>query len=154
MVHDEFKTLEEEEGKAKKNTILSVLLLIFSFFGFLDTLYLSVKEILASPVSCFIFQGCSQVLGSSYSKIFGLPLSFYGLIFYLAIFVLTIRYLESKKEKIIKWIFGLSILGILCAVYFLILQFAVIRAECVYCLFSVFNSTIIFVVSFVGFKRK
>ena len=98
MVHDEFKTLEEEEGKAKKNTILSVLLLIFSFFGFLDTLYLSVKEILASPVSCFIFQGCSQVLGSSYSKIFGLPLSFYGLIFYLAIFVLTIRYLELKNS--------------------------------------------------------
>lgn len=128
--------------------ILSWVILVLSFIGFIDATYLAIKKFFASPLPCYIFQGCDVVNTSSYSNIFGIPNSLLGAIFYLAVFILTVRFLETKNFAYFKAIFYLSILGFLMALYLTVLQVFVIKALCIYCLISAIDSTLIFALTF------
>ncbi len=137
--------METFQSDLKKWVIWTFLFL--SFIGFLDALYLTVKGIFGSPITCYIFEGCRNVTDSPYAKIFGIPLSFFGAAFYLLLFIFSIRYLETKNIKILKLLFYLAIFGFLFALYLLILQFFVIKALCIYCLISSFISISLFIIS-------
>ncbi|MBI5401694.1 vitamin K epoxide reductase family protein [Candidatus Wolfebacteria bacterium] len=126
---------------------------VLSFVGFLNALYLFVKKIFGSPITCYIFKGCEAVTNSPYSLIFGIPLSFFGVLFYLAIFLVSVRYFQTQNVKLFKIIFYFACLGLLFALYYLFLQIFVIKALCVYCLVSAAVSVGLFITGLISLKN-
>ena len=63
--------------------------LALSFAGMVDTLYLSLSRD-SGPISCHVTEGCGDVLNSVYSEVGGIPLSWFGLAFYVAVFAAAV----------------------------------------------------------------
>jgi uncharacterized membrane protein len=81
--------------------------------------------------------GCNEVAASPYARILGLPVGYYGVVFYLYMFGLAALLAFDPVSR------GLRLGAILCAglgvlflLYFMVLQVALIRAFCIYCLIS------------------
>jgi uncharacterized membrane protein len=111
-----------------------ILILIFSFFGFVFSLYLYLNR----PDSSFCtFSGCNYVLNSKFSKTLGIENSLLGVFYFLMIGVLA--YLN--KEKFLKI---LSTAGAIFALYFIFVMFFILKEICYYCLIIDISAIIIF----------
>ena len=156
----------------------SRLYIVLSLIGFIDATYVTVKFYLRSPLNCLVFKNCSQVINSSYSQIFSIPLSLYGAVFYLTIFLLTVYYVDvttrrnihlepfgpelrveglaeradTKKPAAIKIIFWLTGFGFLFSLYLLFIQAFLLNQFCLYCLISAAASILLFLNSLYNFK--
>ena len=124
--------------------IIAIVFLIISFIGFLDSSYLTVQHYRGEPLSCAIFTGCETVAESKYAMVGPIPLALLGLLYYLAIFILTVAYFDTKKERLLLLAALFTIPGFLASVYFVYLQLFVIKAICLYCIISAVSSTILF----------
>ncbi len=130
-------------------TLATSLILLFSFFGILDTVYLSYHTITKKPVACFFFpaEWCMKVQYSKQSRTLGIPNSFAGFAFYLAIFVLTILFLQGSVTFLpIQIIIGV---GFLFALYFTVVQAFVLHAFCTWCVVSAINFLVLALAAFV-----
>ena len=124
--------------------IIAIVFLIISFIGFLDSSYLTVQHYRGEPPSCAIFTGCETVAESKYAVAGPIPLALLGLLYYLAIFILTVAYFDTKKERLLLLAALLTIAGFLASLYFVYLQLFVIKAICLYCMISAASSTALF----------
>src|SRR3972149_294511 len=127
-----------------KAKVIAIVFLIISFIGFLDSSYLTVQHYRGEPPSCAIFTGCETVAESKYAIVGPIPLALLGLLYYLAIFILTVAYFDTKKERLLLLAALFTIPGFLASVYFVYLQLFVIKAICLYCIISAVSSTILF----------
>jgi len=132
-----------------------------ALLGFVDATYLSAQHFLGAIPPCAIVSGCETVLTSPYATPFlGIPLALLGAIYYLIVFLLIIFYRETESELFLKIIFFLTTLGFLTTVFLIYLQVFIIKAMCLYCIFSAITSTTLFISSIVllmnikGFKLK
>lgn len=126
-------------------TKLAIAFLVISFIGFLDATYLTVQHYRGLPPECSIIKGCEEVATSEYAVVLGVPVALLGVIYYLAILILSIIYLDSKKESIIKLAALLTIAGLGASIWFVYLQLFIIKAICIYCMFSAATSTTLFI---------
>lgn len=112
-----------------------VLILFLAFFGLADSAYLAQHELNGTPLICNIqnFSGCNIVANSSYSHVFGVPLSEFGVLFYAILFVLAALELVLFDRLLRRVLQGVSILGAIASLYFTSLQIFVIGAFCIYC---------------------
>lgn len=153
----------------KNNNFVKFTFLPVSFLGFLDASYLTIKNFMGTPLSCSVLRGCEEVTGSQYSMIARIPVALLGAIYYVSIFVLVILYLNKKKSSLIntdrnitgddgllRLIARLTIIGMLASLWFVFLQIFVIKAICLYCMFSAFTSFLLFAfgVCVLKFNRK
>lgn len=153
----------------KSHKFLYFALLSVSLLGFLDASYLTVKHFVGTPLPCSVLQGCEEVTTSQYSLIGGVPVALLGAIYYLAIFVLIFLYLNRRvshfatdngvrenEDKPLILAARLTIFGFLASLWFIYLQLFVIKAICLYCMFSAFTSITLFVFGIIvlKFKRK
>ena len=127
-----------------KAKVIAIAFLIVSFIGFLDSSYLTVQHYRGEPPSCAIFTGCETVASSKYAVVGPIPLALLGLLYYLAIFILTVAYFDTKKERLLLLAALLTIAGFLASLYFVYLQLFVIKAICLYCMISAASSTALF----------
>lgn len=81
--------------------------------------------------------GCNEVAASPYARILGLPIGYYGVVFYLYMFGLAALLAFDPYSP------GLRLgavlytgMALLFSLYFIVLQVAFIRAFCIYCLVS------------------
>lgn len=116
-----------------------------SFFGFLDAAFLTVKHYLGTPLSCPFFGHCEKVLTSPYAVVWGIPIALLGAVYYLAVFILTVGYFDTKRERVILLAAKLSFVGFFASLVFLYLQLFVIKAICFYCVVSAATSTLLFI---------
>lgn len=137
----------------KNSKILSIIFLLFSFIGFLDALYLTVAHYGGLSLKCFMWS-CETVLISPYALIAGIPFALLGTIYYLAVFILIIIYLDVEKDFFIKSAAWLTIIGFLASLYFIFLQFFIIKATCFYCLISAGISISLFILGLFVLKLK
>ena len=121
---------------------------ILGLIGFINASYLTVERLSGESIKCFIFSGCETVTTSVYANIGPVPISLIGAIFYLIVFVLAIRYLESRNEKILHILHYLALLAALFAVYLVIIQAFILGAFCFYCMISAVDSTLLFIIGF------
>ncbi len=122
-----------------------ILFLIVSFAGFLDATYLAAKHFLGSPVTCSLLKGCEVVTSSTYSVMFGIPVALIGALYYLTILILIMVYFDTERQSILRFAVYLTPIGFLASLGFLYLQAFVIKAFCLYCLFSATSSTLLFI---------
>ena len=128
------------------------IILLASILGTIDSGYLSYAKVVKAPLVCTPGLGdCNAVNSSPYSVLLGVPVAYIGLAGYLAILLVV---LFGEKIKFIKpytlyGLFGMSLVGFLCSVYFTYLEFWVIKAVCQWCLVSALVMTVIFVTTLV-----
>ena len=143
------KQLLQQKNKVKSLRLIASLWLIAGFAGFLDASYLSIEHFRNLNPHCFLLKGCGIVITSKYSVIFGVPIAFLGAIYYFIIIILSFAYIDSLNPILRKIIIPLTAAGFIASVYFVYLQFFVIRALCLYCMGSATTGTILFIVSLV-----
>ena len=122
-------------------------LIVTSFVGLLDSSYLLAEKLLGGTPTCFLGGGCEVVTTSSYSAVFGIPIALFGVVFYLVVLLSSLIYQDIKKRVLVKIIFALSFFAFLASLYFVYLQFFVLKALCPYCLLSAGTSTLLLVFS-------
>lgn len=111
-----------------------IALIFLSFVGFTVSAYLTANHYLGELPACSVIKGCEEVTTSKYSTVMGVPISLFGAGYFLSLLVLLIAYIDMKKAGIIKLFALLTLPGALISITLLWLQFAVLKAICIYCL--------------------
>ncbi|HWQ46943.1 MAG TPA: vitamin K epoxide reductase family protein [Longilinea sp.] len=125
--------------------------LVLAILGLGVAIYLFIIKIADNPALCTTAGGgCWTVNTSSYSEIFGIPVSLFGAAGYIAIIGLLI--LEGRLKKIDNGIFhygifGLSLVGVLFSAYLTFIEIVVLKAICPFCVSSAVLMTVIFIFS-------
>jgi len=112
-------------------------MLSVALIGIADAFYLAHASYTDSSLACALLEGCNIVAKSPYSHVFGTPLSYFGLIFYLYMFAVAALLAydpHSRGLRVGALIY--SFVGVCYSAYFLFLQLVVIKAVCLYCLIS------------------
>lgn len=124
-----------------------VLILVLSFLGLADSLYLAQHEITGTPLLCNIqnLTGCNTVANSPYSVILGIPLAEYGVLFYTILFVLAALELVLFDRLLRRILQGLSLVCLIASLYFLAIQIFLIGAFCIYCTASAIITLLVFI---------
>ncbi|MCD5384506.1 MAG: vitamin K epoxide reductase family protein [Candidatus Pacebacteria bacterium] len=142
-------------NKNKKHK-LNYIFLTLGLLGLLNSLYLSYARYMHVDLPCSITNGgCSVVAASPYAVMFGMPLAYLGVLFYLTILGLGILYLFKSNIKYIKeTLLVVTTFGALDSLYFLYLQGFVINAFCIYCILSAIISFCLLVVVYSLFVNQ
>ena len=113
--------------------------------------YLAYSSLSGTIPVCLTGKGCEIVQNSQYSQILGIPLSILGTI---SLILLLIFYYLAYKGKInYNWFLAACIFGTLDALYFIYLQFFVIKALCSNCLFVDFGMILILIIALMNKKN-
>ena len=81
--------------------------------------------------------GCNIVAASPYARIFGLPIGYYGLVFYGGMLGLALLLAFEPRSRALRAGAVLyAAAGLAFSLYFMVLQVAYIRAFCIYCAVS------------------
>ncbi|NQV11851.1 vitamin K epoxide reductase family protein [Candidatus Uhrbacteria bacterium] len=120
-------------------------MLLVSFLGFLDSLYLTIQHYSGEEITCNIVHGCEIVTNSVYSMIGPVPVALLGVLYYLAIMLAVLIYWDTGRIKIMKLAGLMTTAGFVMSLYFLAIQAFVLNAFCQYCLVSAMTSTVLFI---------
>ena len=123
----------------------AALFLALGLLGFVDAGFLTAKHYLNSPIECGLTKGCETVTTSGFAQILGVPVALLGAIYYLAIVILAVLYIDTSRNKFLFWASWLTAVGLVASAWFVYLQAFVIGAYCEFCLFSAANATMLFV---------
>lgn len=119
-----------------KEKILNVMLLLTIAGAFLS-FYLYYTDVINAPVLC-PNGGCAKVASSEYSRFLGIPVSLWGLSYYLCFSLLLILREKGFIFKYFNHILTAFVLaGITFTIYLRVIEFVVIKALCVWCWGSV-----------------
>lgn len=131
-----------------------------SVLGAADAIYLFILKLTQNELMCVGNHGCITVNNSVYSEIYGIPVSIFGLLGYVAI--LAILLLEKWPDVAKKMgplnlvsengpllIFGSTIIGVLFSAYLTYIEAFVIFAYCPFCVASAIIMTILFVLAII-----
>lgn len=124
---------------------------LFALAGLLIASYLSLFRLgLIGQLICSPGSGCSAVQLSPWSKLFGAPVPYIGVVAYTAVLVLAllgIRLEHVASVSLARGLFGLGITSLAFAAYNVIVETFVIRAYCPWCLACAGCATAIFAFS-------
>lgn len=112
-----------------------VVILFLAFCGVADSAYIAQHEISGTPLICNIqnLDGCNTVANSQYSRLFGIPLAEYGVLFFGMLFVLAALELVLFDRLLRRVLQGVALIGVISSIYFTALQIFFIGAFCIYC---------------------
>ncbi len=121
----------------KKLSLGPYLLIALAFIGLGDTFYLSYYQYLNLIPSCAI-GGCETVLTSEYSKFFGVPWSYIGLVYYAYLLGLAVLLAVDPRSKGLRlgalMYTGVGVAYSAWAIFYI--QLSVIGAICQFCAIS------------------
>ena len=128
-------------GKVK---LPSYFMLALTLIGIADAVYVAHGNYAGAPLWCPILDGCNTVINSPYSRVFGVPMSYFGFIYYVFMFGLAARlaydpFSNSLRFRAILY----AALGAVSSIYFMYLQIGFIREICSYCLISAVTSFVL-----------
>jgi len=96
----------------------------------------------ASPALCQEGSGCDLIRQSRWSRVFGLPLAFWGLLVYALMALLAYSPLAPTKRWTRLW--RLAVVGLAISVYLTLVGIIALNAVCLWCLASLATMTAIF----------
>lgn len=90
--------------------------------------------------------GCNEVAASPYARILGLPVGYYGVVYYLYMAALAaLLAFDPFSRALTMAAVAYAALGIAFSAYFMVLQIGFIRAFCIYCLVSAVTTILLLV---------
>jgi len=124
-----------------KITLPAYCMLALTLIGIAVAVYVARGNYAGQPLWCPIIDGCSAVVNSPYSRVFGVPMSYFGFIYYLYMFALAARLAYDPFSNSLRFRAVLyAALGAASSMYFMYLQLGFIRQVCIYCLISAVTS--------------
>ena len=116
-------------------TVLYTVAAIVALAGLADATYLAVQAFTGETLSCGGSPDCFRVLGSSYSKVGGIPVALLGAVAYFGVFTFATfaAFGYARARVLFMLIVGAMFLATL---WFLYVQAFVLQAYCRYYLFS------------------
>jgi uncharacterized membrane protein len=126
---------------------------VLSLLGIFVALYLLLWKIgVLGELSCTT-SGCETVQTSAYSDFLGVPVALYGVVGFVALFVVSLvglqpRWLERREPTIL--VTALSGVGVVFSAYLTYLEASVIHAWCQWCVASAVIIAVIFALSLLG----
>jgi uncharacterized membrane protein len=124
-----------------KATLPAYCMLALTLIGIGVALYVARGNYTGQPLWCPIIDGCNAVVNSPYSRVFGVPMSYFGFIYYLYMFALAVRLAYDPFSNSLRFRAVLyAALGAASSMYFMYLQLGFIRQVCSYCLISAVTS--------------
>ena len=98
--------------------------------------------------------GCNEVAASPYARILGLPVGYFGVVYYLYMLALAALLASDPLSLSLRWgVILYAGLGVAFSLYFVVLQVSFIRALCIYCLVSA-ATTVLLTVTAIWHCRK
>lgn len=132
----------------------SISLEIFTIFvaagGFLLSSYILYVKHCDKPMVCPTGSSCETVIYSEYSKFFGIPLEYLGMLYYgllVGVYTLLVISPSSVPPLLLFGVLYITAAAFLFSVYLTSIQAFVLRQWCMWCLLSAVFSTTIFIVS-------
>jgi uncharacterized membrane protein len=114
---------------------------VLALVGLADSVYLTVEHLKGNTLRCTITSGCSEVLGSRYAVIAGVPLAAFGAAGYFAAFSLaTLAAFGNARAPVLLLL--LVAVMFTTTLWLLYLQAFVLQAFCQYCLLSAAVTTL------------
>lgn len=127
-------------------------LIALTFIGIADTLYLSYSKFINVAPSC-ILEGCDVVLASPYAEFLGIPLAYWGLVYYVYMLGLVFLLAFDPHSRAVKvGMLTYTAFGLLCSIAFIYIQGAIIGAFCQYCVLSAAVTAGLFALTLWHFK--
>src|SRR3954447_23808361 len=80
----------KNESPSRGRVILYSLAALFCLLGLADATYLSVMALTGETAACGGQAGCSEVLGSAYARLGGIPVALFGVAAYFTAFTFAI----------------------------------------------------------------
>ena len=127
-------------------TLLDAAAALLALVGVADSVYLTIQHLLGNTLRCTVTSGCSEVLGSPYASLAGVPLAAFGAAAYFTAFSLaTLSAFGYVRAR--------TLLTVLVAAMFVVtlwllyLQAFVLHAFCQYCLLSAAITTLLAVIA-------
>jgi len=122
-------------------TVPAYCMIALTLIGISVALYVARGNYTGQPLWCPIIDGCNVVVNSPYSRVFGVPMSYFGFIYYLYMFALAARLAYDPFSNSLRFRAVLyAALGAASSMYFMYLQLGFIRQVCIYCLISAVTS--------------
>jgi uncharacterized membrane protein len=137
-----------------KATFAPYLMLVFAVIGIADAFYDSYAiyngQLLWCPPP---IDGCNTVANSPYARVFGVPLGYLGVIFYLYMFALAaLLAFDPLSRGLRLGALLYAALGLSASIYFMYVIFAFIHALCIYCLISAVLTLLLFIAALAHFR--
>jgi uncharacterized membrane protein len=124
-----------------KIALPSYVMITLALIGIADAAYVARGNYTGAPLWCPILDGCNAVTNSPYSRVFGVPMSYFGFIYYLFMFGLAVRLAYEPFSSTLRFRAILyAALGAVSSIYFMYLQLGFIREICSYCIISAVTS--------------
>jgi uncharacterized membrane protein len=139
--------------KAERVSVAPYVMLVLALIGIADAFYVAHASYSGQSMWCPIVDGCNTVAQSPYARIFGVPLSYFGLAFYLSMFGLAALLAFDPFSRGLR--FGVLLytaIGVSYSVYGMYLQLSLIRAVCSYCLISAVITVLLFIAALRHFR--
>jgi uncharacterized membrane protein len=93
------------------------------------------------------------VASSPYAHILGMPVGYFGLVYYLYMFGLAALFAFDPFSRALRWSAVLYAgLGVLFSAYFMNVQFTFIHSFCIYCLISTVLTLLLFLAALSHFR--
>ena len=129
---------------------------LLALVGFFVALYLWLHALgYGGAIKCGASGGCEVVQTSQWAVFLGLPVAFYGVVGYVAVFGLALAALRPAALAERSWsvlLAGLTSVGFLFTVYLTYLELFVIHAICRWCVGSAVIITLIWIVSLLSLR--
>ena len=112
-------------------------LLVLAVLGLAVALYVAWGSYTGSPLRCVAFDGCNEVARSPYARVFGVPFSYLGVLYYghmAALAALLLAMPRSRGLRVAAAAYAAA--GVAYSGYAAYVQLAWIHAACSYCLIS------------------
>lgn len=126
-------------------TLLDAAAAVLALVGVADSVYLTVEHLLGNTVRCTVTSGCSEVLGSPYASLWGVPLAAFGAVAYFTAFSLaTLAAFGYVKARTLLTVLVAAMFA--TTLWLLYVQAFVLQAFCQYCLLSAAITTLLAVI--------
>lgn len=121
--------------ESNRLTLLLVATACVSLIGLGDAIYLSVLHFSGATARCTVLTGCSEVLGSSYASVGGVPVALIGTASYFTVFTLAVlaAFGYPRAATLLVPLVGVMVVVSLGLIF---LQAFVINHFCEFCLLS------------------
>lgn len=105
--------------------------------GLAVTTYLTSNALANTEVGCSV-SGCNTVLSSKWAKLFGVPVSAFGMATYAVIMLGALQAFQSPIHDLRgrRVVAAVASIGVLASIYLTTIEFFVIKAACQYCITS------------------
>jgi uncharacterized membrane protein len=131
----------------KKGLVAPYVMLALALAGIADAVYVAHASYTGQPLWCPILEGCNTVLNSPYARVFGVPMSYYGFVYYLYMFGLASLLAFDPHSRALRFRAVLyAAMGACSSAYFMYLQLRFIpEGMCIFCILSAVTTLLLLI---------